>query len=61
MGGWQQQITDLGSLVPGRFHTFIKKICTLIVEMGGNLEKRCTIMRGWDIVFVHTAGKTLLK
>lgn len=40
---------------------FIKKICMLIVEMGGNLEKRCIIMRGWDIVFVHTAGKTILK
>lgn len=31
------------------------------MEMGGNPEKRCSIMRGWDIVFVHTAGKTLLK
>lgn len=46
---------------PGRFYGFVKKICTLIMEMGGNPEKRCSIMRGWDIVFVHTAGKTLLK
>lgn len=40
---------------------FIKKICMLIVEMGGNLEKRYIIMRGWDIVFVHTEGKTILE
>lgn len=37
----QQQITDFGSLVSG---CFIKKICTLIVEMGGNLGKKDVLL-----------------
>lgn len=55
------RLSILGALFLVVSTVFIKKTRMLTMEMGGNLEKRCIIMRGWGVVFVCTRGKTLLK